>query len=141
MIFDDRCNDHSRQAASERRSGHDVAFGRAAVRGRRPRREHDGFAVHGCAAEEAFEATGVLPTTQFEGYIGRGAVLIAEGETAETADNADDADQELDSNSSALSASSAVKSLGYCVSRDRYLKRDELSVIYQLCVARACSAS
>jgi GNAT superfamily N-acetyltransferase len=25
--------------------------------------------------------------------------------------------------------------LGYCASRDRYLKRDELGVIYQLCVA------
>src|SRR5205823_353182 len=25
--------------------------------------------------------------------------------------------------------------LGYCISRDRYLKRDELGIIFQLCVA------
>ena len=53
------------------------------------------------------KALGYFPTKQFEGYIESGGVLIAhEGPTL----------------------------LGYCISRDRYLKRDELGVIYQLCV-------
>ena len=33
-----------------------------------------------------------------------------------------------------LVAESFGKPVGYCISRDRYLKRDELGVIYQLCV-------
>ena len=51
---------------------------------------------------------GYFPTKQFEGYIGMGGVLLAEAEGAP---------------------------VGYCISRDRYLKRDELGVIYQLCVS------
>jgi ribosomal protein S18 acetylase RimI-like enzyme len=60
-------------------------------------------------------ALGYFPTKQFEGYIEMGAVLVARapgecmGETP--------------------------MPLGYVISRDRYLKRDELGVIYQLCVA------
>ena len=53
------------------------------------------------------KALGYFPTKQFQGYIEMGSVLIAE----------------LDA------------PVGYCISRDRYLKRDELGVIYQLCVA------
>src|SRR5688572_32366641 len=51
---------------------------------------------------------GYFPTQQFEGYIAQGAVLIAE---------------------------SAGAPVGYCIAKDRYLKRDELGVVYQLCVA------
>src|SRR4051812_30227340 len=51
---------------------------------------------------------GYFPTQQFEGYIKMNGVLIAEN---------------------------GATRLGYCISRDRYLKRDELGVIYQLCVA------
>jgi N-acetylglutamate synthase-like GNAT family acetyltransferase len=51
---------------------------------------------------------GYFPTKQFEGYIAMGGVLVAEA---------------------------SGKAVGYCISRDRYLKRDELGVIYQLCVA------
>jgi hypothetical protein len=54
-------------------------------------------------------ALGYFPTKQFEGYIASGGVLIGRD------------------------AASGVR-LGYCISRDRYLKRDELGVIYQLCV-------
>jgi hypothetical protein len=54
-------------------------------------------------------ALGYFPTKQFEGYIATGGVLI--GRDAATGTR-----------------------LGYCISRDRYLKRDELGVIYQLCV-------
>ncbi|HEV2292657.1 MAG TPA: GNAT family N-acetyltransferase [Tepidisphaeraceae bacterium] len=53
-------------------------------------------------------ALGYFPTKQFEGYIEMGGVLVAEAEGMP---------------------------VGYCISRDRYLKRDELGVIYQLCVA------
>ena len=51
---------------------------------------------------------GYFPTKQFEGYINMGGVLVAEANGAP---------------------------VGYCISRDRYLKRDELGIIYQLCVA------
>src|SRR5688572_18564009 len=51
---------------------------------------------------------GYFPTKQFEGYIEAGSVLVA------------------------IDAQGAI--VGYCISKDRYLKRDELGVIYQLCV-------
>src|SRR5687768_10157567 len=54
------------------------------------------------------KALGYFPTQQFEGYIKMGGVLVAEAGGA---------------------------AVGYVISRDRYLKRDELGVIYQLCVA------
>jgi ribosomal protein S18 acetylase RimI-like enzyme len=54
------------------------------------------------------KALGYFPTKQFEGYIEMGGVLLAAAEGAP---------------------------VGYCISRDRYLKRDELGVIYQLCVS------
>src|SRR5688500_16776608 len=52
---------------------------------------------------------GFFPRAQMEGYVENQWVLIAE----DAATN---------------------QPLGYCSSRDRYLKRDELGVIYQLCV-------
>jgi ribosomal protein S18 acetylase RimI-like enzyme len=64
-------------------------------------------------------ALGYFPTKQFEGYIEMGAVLVAEAPSAP---------QLLTTNSQPLA-------LGYIISRDRYLKRDELGVIYQLCVS------
>src|SRR5918993_641564 len=51
---------------------------------------------------------GYFPTKQFEGYVAMGGVLVAE---------------------------CAGAAVGYCISKDRYLKRDELGVIFQLCVA------
>src|SRR5262249_3536 len=55
------------------------------------------------------DALGYWPTKQFIGYIEPGYVLIAED--------------------------AATRSpLGYLISRDRYLKRDEIGVIYQLCI-------
>jgi hypothetical protein len=53
-------------------------------------------------------ALGHFTRKQFEGYLAMGAVLIAEADGL---------------------------AVGYCLSRDRYLKRDELGVIFQLCVA------
>jgi ribosomal protein S18 acetylase RimI-like enzyme len=53
------------------------------------------------------KALGYFPTKQFEGYIEMGAVLIAHD---------------------------GAEAVGYIIARDRYLKRDELGVVYQLCV-------
>ena len=57
------------------------------------------------------KALGYFPTQQFEGYVRLGAALIAHDPDPPHA------------------------ALGYVIARDRYLKRDELGVIYQLCVA------
>lgn len=76
---------------------------------------------------------GFFPRAQMEGYIANGWVLVAE-ETG-TADDADGAD--CGTESSARSAKSAVAVIGYLASRDRYLKRDELGIVYQLCVSEA----
>ena len=54
------------------------------------------------------KAVGYFPRGQFEGYVAQKAVLIAEGDAGP---------------------------LGYIISKDRYLKRDELGVVYQLNVA------
>jgi hypothetical protein len=62
------------------------------------------------------KALGYFPRKQFEEYIKMGAVLIAE-------DN------------SKPDAPGAKERVGYVISRDRYLKRDELGVIFQLCVS------
>lgn len=60
-------------------------------------------------------ALGYFPTKQFEGYIEMGAVLVARA--------------------SRPCMGETPMPLGYIISRDRYLKRDELGVVYQLCVA------
>src|SRR4051794_5570891 len=51
---------------------------------------------------------GFFPRAQMEGYINNGWMLIAED-------------------------ASSREMLGYCASRDRYQKRDELGAIFQLC--------
>src|SRR5690242_3749982 len=56
------------------------------------------------------KALGFFPRAQMEGYVNNQWVLIAED-------------------------AATKQPLGYCASRDRYLKRDELGIIYQLCVA------
>src|SRR3954447_16399306 len=53
------------------------------------------------------KALGFFPRAQMEGYVRMGGVLIAE---------------------------SGGAAIGYIISRDRYLKRDELGVVYQLCM-------
>src|SRR4051812_38026938 len=56
------------------------------------------------------KALGFFPREQMEGYVANGWVLVAED-------------------------AATKQPIGYCASRDRYLKRDELGVIYLLCVA------
>src|SRR4051812_24778827 len=55
---------------------------------------------------------GFFPRAQMEGYINSGWMIVAEhGSTGD-----------------------AGEVVGYCASRDRYQKRDELGAIFQLCV-------
>src|SRR5688572_24441995 len=105
-------------------------------------------------------ALGYFPTKQFEEYVQMGAVLIAEEALTEKAEEnrlglglrlglreraglgADPTPTRtptplpnLHPNPNLSSATlSSPTPLGYLISRDRYLKRDELGVIYQLCV-------
>jgi hypothetical protein len=62
------------------------------------------------------KALGFFPRAQMEGYVQNGWVLVAEPSTEYSV------------------PSTEAKPLGYVISRDRYLKRDELGVVYQLCV-------
>src|SRR5688572_19166435 len=62
------------------------------------------------------KALGFFPRAQMEGYVRNGWVLVAQ-------------------------EAASGRRLGYCASRDRYLKRDELGIIYQLCVDRGAQRS
>jgi hypothetical protein len=79
------------------------------------------------------KALGYWPTMQFEEHILGGFVLVAEEDTGslilDTGGNRAVAPSIKDPGSS--------NRLGYIISRDRYLKRDELGVIYQLNVVPA----
>src|SRR5687768_3825800 len=83
------------------------------------------------------KALGYFPTQQFEGYIKMGGVLVAEvvdgnerlGLGLRLGLRPDEAHPNHNPNRNLNRPL-----LGYCISRDRYLKRDELGVIYQLCV-------
>jgi ribosomal protein S18 acetylase RimI-like enzyme len=70
----------------------------------------DDLAFMDALQKKTTRQVGYFPTAQFKGYIEMGAVVIAEG-TIGTAGRT---------------------RVGYCISRDRYLKRDELGIIYQL---------
>ena len=81
---------------------------------------------------------GYFPTKQFEGYIEGGHVLVAESVGVRQRAAGSEEEPEGASWSSLPTAYCplpAPSPLGYIISRDRYLKRDELGVIYQLCVA------
>lgn len=76
---------------------------------------------------------GFFRRQQFEGYIAMGGVLIAEEVGGRQRAVGSEAEMHL------LPTANRQLStpLAYCISRDRYLKRDELGVIYQLCVEPA----
>ncbi len=83
-------------------------------------------------------ALGYFPTKQFEGYIETGGVLVAEsvGSRQRAAGSEEEAADGASSTHPLPTAYCPLPTpLGYIISRDRYLKRDELGVIYQLCVA------
>jgi ribosomal protein S18 acetylase RimI-like enzyme len=93
---------------------------------------------------------GYATTKQFEGYIELGGLLIAEGARSEergvrqnqTQNQTQTQTQMQGATSPASGSCLAPHSsllapstpLGYVMYRDRYLKRDELGVVYQLCV-------
>jgi hypothetical protein len=79
------------------------------------------------------KALGFFSTQQFAGYIEMGAVLVAEEvDSCELVVGSGEQRSSLPTTNYQLPTSSSP--LGYIISRDRYLKRDELGVIFQLCV-------
>ena len=73
---------------------------------------------------------GFFPRKQFEDYIGGGHVLVAEEVgSSELVVGSEDAGSLLPTTNYQLPTP-----LGYVIAKDRYLKRDELGVVYQLCV-------
>ena len=77
------------------------------------------------------KALGFMKTKQFEGYIAMGAVLIAESVASCQLPVASGEPP----SSLATDNSQLATPLGYVIWRDRYKHRDELGVIFQLCVA------
>ncbi len=80
-------------------------------------------------------ALGFFPRQQMEEYIKNGWVLVAEerGSGLVVCGSGDD-----ESNASSTNHEPRITShvpIGYVASRDRYQKRDEVGVIYQMCVA------
>src|SRR5688500_3270310 len=67
------------------------------------------------------KALGFFPREQMRGYVEGGWVLVAWASSPCSSTESQDTGWK-------------PVPLGYCISRDRYLKRDELGVIYQLCV-------
>ncbi len=82
------------------------------------------------------KALGFFPRAQLEGYINNGWVLVAEERVGSgqllVDSKGEDAPSSLPTNHYPLPTSSRI--LGYVASRDRYLKRDELGAVFQLCV-------
>jgi GNAT superfamily N-acetyltransferase len=80
---------------------------------------------------------GFFPRQQLEGYIRSGWVLVAEGQNSDEATQRPSDEGKADDATipSSLRASVAPSLLGYCASRDRYQKRDELGAVFQMCVS------
>jgi hypothetical protein len=75
-------------------------------------------------------ALGFFPRAQMEGYVENQWVLIAEAGGG----GSEVGGRDESSLSPPTTHYPRPTPVGYCASRDRYLKRDELGVIYQLCV-------
>ena len=80
-----------------------------------------------------FKQLGFFPRAQMEEYIRGGWVMVAEGDDCGLS-IADCGLKEKSSSSNPQSEIGNRQLLGYCASRDRYLKRDELGAIFQMCV-------
>src|SRR5687768_2891308 len=77
---------------------------------------------------------GWTPRKTIEGKIAAGHVLVAEGRTEDSGLRTESNASSPDAQSSALSPQHFVP-LGYAISQDRYMGRDDCGVIYQLNVA------
>jgi ribosomal protein S18 acetylase RimI-like enzyme len=91
------------------------------------------------------KALGYFPTAQLKGYLETGGVLVARGDRRHEGTEAHRHEGEEGAEEGIASScmpsvppclgASVPDLAGYIISRDRYLKRDELGVIYQLCVS------
>lgn len=79
-------------------------------------------------------ALGFFPRQQMEGYIKGGWVLVAEGAVASGQWSVAREDQSAGGTSHSP-PTTGHSLLGYVASRDRYQKRDEVGVVYQMCVS------
>ncbi len=77
---------------------------------------------------------GFFPRAQLEGYVAGGHVLVAE-ENGRVGVGLGVGPETNSDPTHTRTPTHTHSPLGYCISKDRYLKRDELGVIYQLCVA------
>jgi hypothetical protein len=78
---------------------------------------------------------GWMPGKQIEGKIKLGHVLIAEEATQRRSDEATEGNTEASSSSPFVAPSlrrSTPSPLGYCISHDQYMGRDDVGIIYQL---------
>src|SRR4051794_36398551 len=77
-------------------------------------------------------AVGFMTGKMLEGYVGLGAVLVAEAVTGDSLLVTGGDGGVGTSNKEQVTSNTR---LGYVISRDRYLKRDELGIIYQMNIA------
>ena len=90
----------------------------------------DDFAAIDAIQKQYNKQLGFFPRAQMEGYLKNGWVMVAEenlgfGVQGSVRNPLNPEPQPLN-----------PRIVGYCASRDRYLKRDELGAIFQLCVAQ-----
>jgi hypothetical protein len=79
------------------------------------------------------KALGFMPKAQLEGKIAAGHVLIAE-ERGRAGEGAAGREEQIPSPTHPLTPSPTLP-LGYCMSQDRYFKRDDVGIVYQMNVA------
>ncbi len=78
---------------------------------------------------------GWMPTAQLEGHIAGGNVLIAEERHEGTEARRHEGEPTDDGTHSVPSSLRASVPIGYCLFKDRYFKREDVGIIYQLNVA------
>src|SRR5690606_3400478 len=78
---------------------------------------------------------GWMPRQQLENYITNGDVLIAEGRVGVSPARIEESSTSPRQAAPGMSTRPSPRSLGYMISRDRYFKRDDVGIVYQLNVA------
>jgi Acetyltransferase (GNAT) family len=84
------------------------------------------------------KAVGWMPTAQLEGCIKQGKVLVAEERRQGEGERGRQGDTEMgrqDAGASPclqVSLSPCLSPVGYCIAADRYFKRDDVGIIYQM---------
>lgn len=80
-------------------------------------------------------ALGFFPRQQMEGYIRSGWVLVAEAKPVASGERSVEMEDQTTGVPSHSRLTTRQSLVGYVASRDRYQKRDELGVVYQMCVS------